>query len=358
MEKYKKQHEIIAVLEARIKKGEYSVKLPKSSELAAEFKVNFKTIDKAVNKLAKKGVVVRKRRAGTLVVDKDKEAELDNNLIETLFVGSSEISLHPYYSEVWRGLLDGLSKTKYKLVMTMLEADMQNGGLKKACHKFTPAVARILLGNNSAEQIDILKKQKEPFILVGEKSYDNTPAVHASIFKPLKHIFKKLLACGHEKIAYIGPAASKEDEKFTDLGRFYAYISAIKDVYGSIDYSLIADIPPLANQGYPAMKALLEKFKFDVVFVAFDYCCPGVYRAIKEHGLNIPDDISVLSQGSSNIHLFPELFSLKVDGYKIGLEGAKLIKKVINNRTNNRNIKSVIVEYETPSAENSSIRLT
>lgn len=346
MENYNKQNKIIEILESRIRNQEYLEKLPKSKDLAAEFKVNFKTIDKALNKIAKKGLILRRRRAGTLIIDNNKSQIQNNNLIETLFIGSTEISLNPYYSEIWKGLLDGLSKTKYKLVLTMLEGSKDTTGLKKICREFTPSVAKILIGTNSPGQIDILKKQKEPFILVGEKPYDNTPAVHSSIFKSLKHVFKKLSACGHKNIAYIGFTQSHENEIFTDLGTFYAYISALKDVYGSIDYSLVLDTPSLADKGYSAMKSLLKHSNIDAVYVEFPNFCNGVYRAIKEHGLNIPDDISVLSSNASNVHLSPELFSLEVDAYQLGLEGAKLVRKIINNREKSKNIKSVILEYE------------
>jgi len=52
VEKYSKQPYIMQELERRIKGGFYTEKLPKSTELATEFGVNFKTIDKAINKLA------------------------------------------------------------------------------------------------------------------------------------------------------------------------------------------------------------------------------------------------------------------------------------------------------------------
>ena len=346
MEKYNKQSEIIEILEARIKNHEYSKKLPKSKDLAIEFKVNFKTIDKALSKIAKKGLVIRKRCAGTLIVDNDKPQVQRNNLVETLFVGSAEMSSNPYYSEIWRGLLDGLSKTKYKLVLTMLEENKDTAGLRKVCSEFTPSAAKILIGTNSPEQIDILKKQQEAFILVGEKPYDNTPAVYTSIFKAMKGVFKKMFACEHKNIAYIGVTRARSDKDFTDLGTFYAYISALKDVYGNIDYSLIADSSAFDDKGYSAMKSLLEYCRIDAVYVEFPELCNGVYRAIKEYALNIPDDISVLSSNAANAHLFPELFSLEVDAYQLGLEGAKLLKKVINSKTNPEDIKSVILEYE------------
>ncbi len=345
MEKFRKQQYIIDELENRIKNGVYLEKLPKSKDLAAEFGVNFKTIDKAINKLVGKGLVIRKRRAGTLLTT-DSDNSIASNLVELLFVGSAEISVHPYYSEIWKGLLDGLTGTKYKLVLTMLEEDPESGGLKGICHRFIPSAAKILIGTNSQEQINVLKKQKAPFILVGDKPFDDTPAVYASVFKALKYTLKKLIAEGHKKIAYIGPSLSRSGDNLIELEKFYAYVAAIEDAYAMLDHSLIIDTPPFADMGYPAMKALLERSKFDAVYVAFDHLCPGVYRAIREYGMTIPDDISVLSTDGLDMHLYPDLFSLKVDRYRLGFEGAKLLKRVISNRRKGKNTKSVVIEYE------------
>ncbi len=344
MEKFRKQQYIIGELEKRIKNGVYPEKLPRSKDLAVEFGVNFKTIDKAVNKMVGKRLVIRKRRAGTLIVtDADY---ISNNLIELLFVGSAEISAHPYFSEIWKGLLDGLTGTKYKLVLTMLEEDPESGGLKGICRRFIPSAARILIGTNSPEQINVLKKQNIPFILIGDKPLDDTPAVYVSVFKSLKYALKKLITSGHKKIAYIGPTQSRSGDNLIELEKFYAYIAAIEETYGMLDHSLIMNTPPFADKGYCTMKTLLERSEIDAVYVAFDHLCPGVYRAIKERGLNIPDDISVLSTDGLEIYLSPKLFSLKVDRYRLGLEGAKLLKKVIRNNRKGKNTKSVIIEYE------------
>lgn len=343
MEKYSKQPYIMQELEKRIRDGFYTEKLPKSTELATEFGVNFKTIDKAINKLAAKGLLTRKRRGGTSLAVEDEG--LSSNLIELLFVGSTEISIHPYYSEIWRGLLDGLSGTKYKLVLTTLSEDPESGGLKEVCRKFIPSAGKILIGTSSSEQIEVLKKQNVPFILVGDKPPDDTPAVFSSIFRALKFTLKKLFETGHKKIAYLGPT-HKRGDNLLQLEKFYAYVSAVEENYGRVNHSLIVEAHPFANRGYPAMKALLERSDVDAVYVAFDHLCPGVYRAIRERGLSIPEDISVLSTDGLDMHFYPELFSLKIDRYRLGLEGAKLLRKVIANRKKGRKTKSVIIEYD------------
>jgi DNA-binding LacI/PurR family transcriptional regulator len=228
----------------------------------------------------------------------------------------------------------------------MLEEAPESGGLKEVCRKLIPSAAKILIGTNSPEQINVFKKQNIPFILIGNKPFDDTPAVYVSVFKSLKYALKKLIASNHKKIAYIGPTQSQRGDNLITLEKFYAYVTVIEETYGMLDHSLIMNTPPFADRGYSTMKTLLEHSEIDAVYVAFDHLCPGVYRAIKERGLNIPDDISVLSTDGLEIHLSPKLFSLKVDRYRLGLEGAKLLKKVIKNNRKGKNTKSVVIEYE------------
>ena len=61
------QEDIIAELKRRIDAGDYTEMLPPASQLAGEFRVNVKTMNKALNRLAAAGVVERRKRFGTAV---------------------------------------------------------------------------------------------------------------------------------------------------------------------------------------------------------------------------------------------------------------------------------------------------
>jgi DNA-binding LacI/PurR family transcriptional regulator len=325
----RKQAGIVQELKKRISTGTYTEMLPRSEKLAKEFRVNIKTLEKAVKKLALESLVVRKQGHGTYIAG--EPAKPENSLIELLFVGSSQMSHHPFFSETLRGIMDGLKNTDYKLVFSMLEENKETGGLKKIYRNFTPSAAKILIGTSLTRQIDILKKQKTPFILIESKPFDsNVPAVYSDVSKSIKKTINHLFKRGVSKIAYIGITQSHDGENLLSLERFYAFVGALKSK-NKLDSSIIIHSPPFAELGYSSMKTILETKIPQAVYVAYDHLCPGVYQAIAEKGLKIPDDISVIGTDALDLKLAPPLFSIRVPRYEVGRKGVKVLLDMLRN---------------------------
>jgi DNA-binding LacI/PurR family transcriptional regulator len=325
----RKQAGIVQELKKRLSTGAYTEMLPRSEKLAKEFRVNIKTLEKAVKKLAREGVVVRKQGHGTYIVR--EPAKLENSLIELLFVGSSQMSQHPFYGEMLRGIMDGLNNSGYKLVFSVLAENKKEGGLKKIYRNFTPSAAKILIGTSNTKQIDIIKKQKTPFVLIGSKPLDpGIPAVYADASKSIKKTIRHLLKKGMTKFAYIGISQSHDGENLLDLEKFYAFVGVLKSK-NKLDSSIIVHTPPFAELGYSSMKTILETKTPQVVYVAYDHLCLGVYQAIAEKGLKIPNDISVVSTDSLSLNLYPPLFSIQVPRYEVGRKGVKVLLEMLRN---------------------------
>ncbi|MCX6984339.1 MAG: hypothetical protein NT118_06240, partial [Lentisphaerae bacterium] len=68
------------------------------------------------------------------------------------------------------------------------------------------------------KQIDILKKQKTPFILIESKPLDSgVPAVYADVSKSIKKTINHLFKRGVSKIAYIGITQSHDGENLLSM---------------------------------------------------------------------------------------------------------------------------------------------
>ena len=78
---------LLKELKRRIAGGIYREKLPSAAELAAEFSVNIKTMNKVLNQLAAAGIVERRRHSGTIV--RHSDAAFENRLVEVVFSGES-----------------------------------------------------------------------------------------------------------------------------------------------------------------------------------------------------------------------------------------------------------------------------
>jgi DNA-binding LacI/PurR family transcriptional regulator len=323
-----KQNRIVRELEQRISDGVYGDKLPKALELATEFKVNFKTLNKAILQLAQKGIVYRRPGLGTFITKESRK--LEDSLIELLFAGSSEISVHPFYSEMWRGILDGIAGSGYKLVLTMLEEDKKKGGIKTVCRNFVPSAGKILIGTNNIDQIKCLKRTKVPFVLAGERSSDpDVVSIYTDTANAIADAVAYLRKQKIRDIAYIGLTAD-DGEHLTTLNKFYAYLAAVQKK-GELDSDLIENTPPFAKFGYSSMRNILKRKIPQAVIVAYDHLVPGVYEAIREQGLKISEDIKVIGIDGINPSVTPKLTSIPVNRYETGLRAGQQLIAMIRN---------------------------
>ncbi len=320
---HNKQNAIVSELEQRIADGIYPEKLPRALDLAEEFGVNFKTLNKAIHQLVESGLVYRKPGLGTFIAQ--ARTRLEDTLVELLFVGSAEMSVHPFYSEMWRGVLDSLNNTSYKLVLTMLEEDPERGGLKNECRDLTPSAGKILIGTSDTDQIKRLKREKVPFVLTGAKtSLPDVASVYADSSKAIEAAVGYMRKVGIKDIAFIGMTRCENDEHLLELDKFHAYLSAVQK-QGKLDSDLIEHAPPLPGFGETAMRAILRRKTPQAVIVAYDHLAPGVYKAINDAGFTIPHDICVLGIDGINPNVNPALTSIPIDRYAIGQKAGTLL---------------------------------
>jgi DNA-binding LacI/PurR family transcriptional regulator len=150
----------------------------------------------------------------------------------------------------------------------------------------------ILSGTHSANILAALMENKIPFSLVGNNIVgDWQPEKYDCVFtddvRGSAEITRYLLAQGHRNIWYIG---NQRLPWFARCAR--GYRQAMKE----------ADLEPRFSEigsedrelGYLAVKALLASGKRPTaLFVGTDQAASGVYQALQESGISIPDDISV-----------------------------------------------------------------
>src|SRR5882724_11452643 len=150
----------------------------------------------------------------------------------------------------------------------------------------------ILTGTHSVSILTALSERKIPFSLVGNNIVgDWRPEDYDCVFtddeRGSTDITRYLIAQGHRNIWYIGnqrlpwfarcAAGYRQAMKETDLEPRFSEIS-------SEDREL----------GYLAVKALLANGERPTaLFVGTDQAASGVYQALQESGIRIPDDISV-----------------------------------------------------------------
>jgi DNA-binding LacI/PurR family transcriptional regulator len=150
----------------------------------------------------------------------------------------------------------------------------------------------ILTGTHSANILTALSENKIPFSLVGNNIVgDWQPEQYDCVFtddvRGSAEITRYLVAQGHRNIWYIG---NQRLPWFAHCGRGYRQAMREADLeprfseIGSEDREL----------GYLAVKSLLARGERPTaLFAGTDQAASGVYQALQESGIRIPDDISV-----------------------------------------------------------------
>ncbi|MDY3997595.1 MAG: LacI family DNA-binding transcriptional regulator [Blautia sp.] len=129
-----------------------------------------------------------------------------------------------------------------------------------------------------------------------------------------------LLNQGHKKIAYIGETVNEN--------RYLGYCTALASAKISVEEKYIANIMQSTEEGYKGACHLLDNnCDATAFFCADDLTAIGAMRAIKEHGLRIPEDVSVASIDDIDTaqYLTPMLTTVHIPLDEMGRMATKIL---------------------------------
>jgi DNA-binding LacI/PurR family transcriptional regulator len=138
---------------------------------------------------------------------------------------------------------------------------------------------------------------------------------------------RHLLELGHERIAFMrGQSFSSDSEdRWTAIRQVAAKLGIKIQPELTIQLSMNTFSPMM---GYPVMQELLTRTKdFTAVFAYNDFSAIGAIRALREAGLRVPEDVSVVGFDDINSAAFqnPGLTTIRQPLEKIGSIAAKAL---------------------------------
>jgi LacI family transcriptional regulator len=237
---------------------------------------------------------------------------------------------NPFFAVMFRGIEDTLSRHDYSVIlantdddpqreqrgMTMLRERQVDGLILATARRQDPAIASLTADNF-------------PYVLVNRHTDcpDGNAVVpddYAGAVAAVEH----LASLGHQRIAHI--AASGEISTGRDRRRGYS--DAIARLGLPADPSLIAPGTFREPGGYEAMRMLLALSRPPTaVFAVNDLAAMGAIRAIRQAGLRVPDDISIV--GFNDLPMAaessPPLTTLHVPLHAMGTVAAELLLSLL-----------------------------
>ena len=185
----------------------------------------------------------------------------------------------------------------YHLVVDYLDED-NNEVLRavRLCREKKP-LGLLFLGGNRKNFLADFGRIDVPCVLVtsdgSDLPFENLSSVCCDEDQAVKQTIEHLIELGHRKIAIIG---GKRDRSDTAQRRFEGCLAAFREHeiefdpdtdYASVRFSYAG--------GYGGAETLLSRGKtYTAVFCMADVMAMGAIRALTDHGLRVPEDVSVV----------------------------------------------------------------
>lgn len=169
-----------------------------------------------------------------------------------------------------------------------------------------------------------------PIMLMGQMENTDIPCVDVNAELGAEMAVSHLIAKGHKRIAMITNASflySSAQQRKT------GYIHALEKADLTVDESLIKEGDFTPYSGLQAMGEILNSTpRPSAVFVASDVVAIGAIQMVKQFGLQIPKDISIIGFDDIPIaqYLDPPLSTIHLPAYELGwAAGDRLIRLIL-----------------------------
>ncbi len=252
----------------------------------------------------------------------------------------------PFYTQIFMGTEFEARENELYVLLTTIESNFHEDDLLPRFILERNVDGIIIAGKVPSLLIEKLTNYSLPIIFV-----DYIPANKRDSVVTVDNLLGGMMATqhlidlGHRKIAFIG--GDIEHPSIND--RFNGYKSALEKAGLPLVQRLIEteeDYPARAN-GYNAAKKLFSKNKdITAVFSCNDAMAVGVIQYLKDSGVQIPGDVSIIGFDDvvSENSVDPPLSTIRVPKMEMGVEAMKLMSAFV--KDSERSNKKILVPIE------------
>lgn len=253
-------------------------------------------------------------------------ASQSTKVIGVVMPGSADLIFqNPFFPNVLRGLSESAHEHKYALQMTTGKNDDEIFGEVQQMVQGRRVDGIVLLySRTDDENIKYLKKMNFPFVLIGRPHQNSDEIIHVdnNNFRASKELTEYLLELGHKRIGFIGG----DIHLVVTVERLLGYEKALREAGIELRDDFIVHENFLLEGGSEAIHSLIRlEDRPTAIVVTDDLMTLGVLNTLAEHGIKVPDDMSVVS---FNNVLFaelttPPLTSVDIHIFTLGYEAMK-----------------------------------
>lgn len=181
--------------------------------------------------------------------------------------------------------------------------------------------AAIVLGRIDDATIQLLRGLYKHLICASLQESDlPVDQVISSGYQAASNCVNYLHSLGHRKICYLGEIENEQ--------RYLGYVDAMREQGNEDTHQYVAEALFSPSGGYDAVNRLLERGQsFTAILCANDMLAVGAMKALREHKLYIPRDVSLIGINDMETvrYLDPMLTTVNIPLEEMGKHTAKLL---------------------------------
>ncbi|MDK2982426.1 MAG: LacI family transcriptional regulator [Chloroflexota bacterium] len=241
---------------------------------------------------------------------------------------------NPFFGSMIKGVEEVVRSSGYSLILA--NSNYNDALEQELCmlmmSKQVDAILIAPSGFSSCEQYAPILERQIPIVFIDNYVPNcQADAVVVNNLEASAEACNHLIDLGHKRIAFI---AGPESRISADL-RTKGYLSAMQASFGQPDEELLQRGDHTVAGGYKCMTELLKLSEVPTaVFVSNNLMTVGALGAIKDAGLSIPSDISIL--GFDDMYWYsinqPSLTAVDQPAFEIGQTAAKRVVMRLHNK--------------------------
>lgn len=255
---------------------------------------------------------------------------------------------HPFFSGVIEAFKKQADKHGYSLLFGSKNDRLKNNTfLEYFKYRSVDGIAIICTDQNDKETLEIIESDF-PSVVIDMTNKD-TSTVTSDNIQGCDLAIKYLYDLGHRRIAHI--AGANYLDNWPSIVRQEGYIKAMNKLNLEIlDGYIVDGINFDVSGGYSAMNDLLKlEERPTAVFTSGDKLAIGAINAVKDAGLSVPDDISIIGFDDIEVanYITPGLTTIRQECDEIGRAAVDLLVEQINKKSKlkiNKIIPTKLVE--------------
>ncbi len=222
-------------------------------------------------------------------------------------------------------LIEGMSKilNKHRFQLVLQPLKLRQGDYLSLAERDDVEGIILLNTHDKDEGLAEIIKTGFPLVVIGTLSDKSVFQVDIDNYAAARQVMSYLIGLGHQRIAMISHAPRVY---YAARNRFRGYEDTLDEA--GLEYREVRIANFSEESGYRAMEELLAlKDRPTAVFAGNDMIACGAIQAIKDEGLNIPDDLSIAGFDDDFLsrYLNPPLTTMSLPAPSLGAEAARLL---------------------------------